>query len=773
MQQPTPVLRAASCVLLLALLLAGCNEREPQPASSEAPAASSEVDSTSDADSTFERDRQTAFRVRADVDAELNSDRGWAADINEPATVQADQPFRLRFEVASGDTSEPRSYRLQVRRNSGEWQALPAEDFPYPEKVYELQLDPAVVRFDQTWQFDRGSSAAMHWEADGYLRIEFGEQDVLALGRPTIQWQPSEYAVEFRLPDAPRARAGVVLERHADGVFTWLELMPESIRVVRTADGQTTVLAEQQLELEFERWMELKAIFEGPELTIELDDEAVIEIERLPTVISNPQLGVYQPENSVADFRSFVIEGESSTPRTSIISSSTFAHGAPTTDLLPVSAAPFTGGAGVSFAKRTPPWSADGGHGEWSFPIVIRRFADNATLNENGDRFDYRLVRADGEPLAADATASVVLEIPEAHLGGTFVETPMRVGPWQAGSGELYFIMEPSETWNRMMIVTSSGGGKIWREADGANRPDTGDLEGLGSVLSGDRIHILHQISDAVLYHVFNTADHSENPNAWVIRDERIATPPQPPTQVADLAVRADGSVVAVYGAGNGIRYRLRSADGRWGEEHAIDGPGQTIVSGPSVVLGSNDVVHLAYTVSDGSAWYRRIGPDENLSEAVRFATDLATGDEDVGAILPLIHLAESDSIGVVYRNQDGRLYVRRVDPQGVWTEPVAISPRVVVQNAVDSDQAGADAVAFGDTIHVLFVEAGTGKLFHASDRDGQWREAGLVVGDADVQWVRGRVLQSADGELVYGFVYDAGSNGGSGRNRYGQIPLR
>ena len=767
MQQPNPVL----WTLALVLLVAGCGDHEPQTSSSDAPIASSEMSST------FAGDRQTAFRVRADFDAALNSDHGWAADINQPATVQADQPFRLRFEVASGDDREPRQYGLQVRRNDGEWQPLLAEDFPYPEKVYELPLDTAAGHMDSTWQIELGSTVAMRRQAEGHLRIETDEQPLLALGRYAIQWQPAEFAVELRLPDDPRARAGVLFQRHDDGSFAWVELMPDVIRVLSISDEQATVLAERRADLEPGRWMELKTVFQGPGLTVELEDQTLIEIERLPNGERSRQLGVYLPEDSVAEFRSFVIEGESSTPPTSIISSSSFAHGALTEDLLPVSSSPFTGGTGVSFAKHTPAWLADGGHGEWSFPIVIRRFADEAVLNENGDRFDYRLVDAGGNVLPADATASVTLAVPDGHLGGTFVETPMRIGPWQAGNGDLYFIMEPSETWNQMLMVKSSDGGKTWREVDGANRPDIGDLEGLGSVLDDGRIHILHQISEEVLYHAFDIADSSNDGDnrldAWAIRDERVAAPPQPPTQVADLAVRADGSIVAFYGAGNGIRYRIRSADGQWGQEYAVDGPDGSILSGPSVMLGNEEIVHLAYTSSAGSAWYRRIGPDGDLTEAVQFASDLATGDEHVGAILPLIYLAESDSIGIVYRTQDGRLHERRVDAQGMWTEPVVISSRTVVQNAVDSDQVGADAIAHGETIHVLFVEAETGHLFHVSNRNGQWREAEPVVNDVNVQWVRGSLLQLADGEPVYGFVYDAGSNGGSGMNRYGQILLR
>ncbi|CAN0566525.1 unnamed protein product, partial [Laminaria digitata] len=53
------------------------------------------------------------------------------------------------------------------------------------------------------------------------------------------------------------------------------------------------------------------------------------------------------------------------------------------------------------------------------------------------------------------------------------------------------------------------------------------------------------------------------------------------------------------------------------------------------------------------------------------------------------------------------------------------------------------------------------------------WRLTPIPVVDGEnVLWVRGTVLEHQDGGAVYGFVYDGGSNGGSGMNRYTQIPL-
>jgi hypothetical protein len=95
-----------------------------------------------------------------------------------------------------------------------------------------------------------------------------------------------------------------------------------------------------------------------------------------------------------------------------------------------------------------------------------------------------------------------------------------------------------------------------------------------------------------------------------------------------------------------------------------------------------------------------------------------------------------------------------------------------VVQNAVDSDQAGADVVVHEGRTHVLFIEEGTGTVYYASaGRTGPFSAPVPVEEGVKAQWIRGQVLDRS-GEAVYGYVFDAGSNGGSGLNRYGFFPL-
>lgn len=484
---------------------------------------------------------------------------------------------------------------------------------------------------------------------------------------------------------------------------------------------------------------------------------------------------------------------ETATPRVSIVSPAGYPAGAATTDLLRGATSTFAPGVGVVLDTLTAPWpsgpdaGAEGSlHSEWEWPLVIRRFADGAVTNEDGDTFEFRMTDRAGRPLAAAAHPWVTVAVPEGLLAGTFVETPERLGPWQTTNGDLYFVMEPAESDNVLMVVRSSDGGRTWAEVDGPGRPATGDLEGFATAFRNGRIHMLHQTSEAVFHHAFGTSDDAHAPDAWVARDELVAEPAEPPTQVAALQARSDGSLVAVYGGPERIRMKVRDVERVWGAETVVDAGLPVRLSGPQTVLGRNDIVHLAYTAKplsaaaapeSGTVWYRRIERDGSLGSPVRIAEGAGVAEEDIGAVAPLVHLAESNTVVVLYRLAEGELWERRILDGGeasqAVTPPVMISERSVVQNSVDSDQVGADAIADGERVHLLFIDEDSGGIYHTeSDAPGSWSSARLVQGGIRTQWVRGARVTRPDGTVAYGFVYDAGSYGGSGFNRYGEITL-
>ncbi len=485
--------------------------------------------------------------------------------------------------------------------------------------------------------------------------------------------------------------------------------------------------------------------------------------------------------------RDFPYPDEISTPRSSVVHATAWRHGDPAGDLLDGSGAAFAGGGAVAKDSVTAPGAIDGAstgpaQTEWEWAVVVRLYADGGVANAAGDAFEFRMVDGAGRPVGVGAggPARVELRVPDRHLGGTYVETPGVLGPWQAPDGALYFPMEPAETYNVLMMVKSVDGGRSWVEVDGRNRPLTDDLEGFATAAHGGRVWMLHQISEAVYLHAFATTDAEDEVDRWVVRDELVAEHSEPPTQVAALVAHPDGRLVAVYADSLGMRSRVRATDGTWGEERRVDGPAGTVSSGVMAARGADGRIHLAYTAGSPEGrdvWYRTLSDDGVPGGATRIATGVGVTDDDIGAVAPLVHLPDSGVTVVLYRLDDGFLYSRSVLDGGSWTPARRVLDRSVVQNGSDSEQVGVDAVGFDGRVIAAVIDEETRDLRLVEGRPDasgaiRWAAPRSLVDDVNAQWVRGAVIRRADGTPVYGIVYDAGSDGGAGMNRYVEWPL-
>jgi hypothetical protein len=463
-------------------------------------------------------------------------------------------------------------------------------------------------------------------------------------------------------------------------------------------------------------------------------------------------------------------------PVMSIVGCEAFFFGEEADNLIDVSQMPANAGAGISLAPTTPGWYPEpetGASAEWEFAMVVRRWADGPQMVKDGDRFALRMVDHLGQPLPGPAPEFSV-EVPVGHLGGTFVETPARIGPYESSGGELYFIMEPTETDNFFMMVKSMDGGRSWLEVDAENRPRISDLEGVGSVRSEDGIiHIVHQISEGVYHHAFATSDHSERKDRWLVNSRLITSHDEPPTQVADVALRPDGSLVAVFAAGNQLQYSILEPNGDWSPAQYLNHEHPAGFTNPSVVCLPDGTVEVAYKGLDGKGWSRQLLTNNSLTPPQQFAHNLGTAESEGMAILPLAYLSGEKATVAVFRQTDGYLYLCQRPMDQSWSEPVRVSDRPVVTNAVDSDQAGADMVVWEDQIIISFIaEEDRDIYFVKMDDPGHIPQARLIVPNIDGSWVRGSVLEGQKRFPVYGLIYDAGSKGGSGYNRYLSIDL-
>ncbi len=538
-------------------------------------------------------DSLTAYRLRSDFTAKLDENRGWAAPVNESATLTVDTPFRIRFEVESDSHPGRRQYGLQYRRNDGPWIYVDAHEFPCP-------------------------SAA--------------------------------------------------------------------------------------------------------------------------------------------------------SPTLSIVGCEAYFYGEEAKDLLAISNLPPNPGAGITLSPATPSWypePATGASAEWEWSLVVRHWADGPEQLVDGERIALRVVDQLGLPLPGNIP-EFTIRVPVQHLGGTFVETPARIGPWETATGELYFIMEPTETDNVFMMVKSTDEGRTWFEADGAHRPWADDLEGVGSVMTGNGvIHIVHQTSDHVFYHAFATSENKETPDRWIIDSRVIASPPEPPTQVADITVRPDGSLVTVYGAGPTVHYSIRNNKGEWSQGRRID-PDQPNLTSPTILCRPDGLTDIVYKSMDGKAWARRLSPDNTLSAPRVIAHKLGNSENETVAILPLAYLAGIESTLAVFRKADVYLYMSLSLENKSWSSPLKVSNHKVVTNAVDSEQVGADVISFQDRVYLVYIREDNRDLYMSTIHDfSQTPESTMIVEGIEGSWVRGQILEHHSDSPVYGIVYDAGSKGGSGFNRF------
>ncbi|MBN1466524.1 exo-alpha-sialidase, partial [candidate division KSB1 bacterium] len=293
--------------------------------------------------------------------------------------------------------------------------------------------------------------------------------------------------------------------------------------------------------------------------------------------------------------------------------------------------------------------------------------------------------------------------------------------------------------------------------------------ESVHSQLAGDTIHILHQVTESALYHAFRTSDHPTHPDTWAIRDEPAGFV-EAVAQTASMVVRSDGSIVAFYLGQEKIHYSIRSADGAWGQVMTLDPDLESNQAGPQAVLGENDVIHLAHYETDGTIWYRQLLPDGTLTPGQQLAAGAGTSRAEYGAVLPLLYNPQKDEVIIIYRLATGNLWERRA-VKNVLTEATKITEHKVITDAVDSQQAGADAVLDGDIAYVLFIEESSRSINSTSDKGG-WQPARLLVDDILGSWVRGNIYIRPDGVKVYGYIYDAGSDGGAGMNRFNELIL-
>lgn len=471
--------------------------------------------------------------------------------------------------------------------------------------------------------------------------------------------------------------------------------------------------------------------------------------------------------------------------------SAQYADGDATTNILSGSSATFAAGTGNE-DNDTGLWNNGTAHGEFEWAVLIRRtfgtFPNSPTgHNVDGDEFEFRLSTTAGDAFSERVLLpKVTLNVPARLLGGTIVETPGRMGPHKDGNGNLYYLMEYSETYPLAALMKSGDGGNTWVPQDVLSPPEKRDWESADILISGTELKVFQQQGQNVFFHTFRTSEDG-TPDTWNIKDE-VAAATQPSTntnQCASLVRRSDGSFVAFFcedlsSSFGRVAYNVRSSGGTWGTEVIIDSEASTAFEWAVGVLGESDLTHIFYLDrTNGIVYYRTLTSGGTLSGRTQIATGLTgSGDSNIAGILPAVYYddAGAEKVLVVYKKSDDKLYAVTVT-DGTPGSEQAVTSEPVVSNVGGSHSPGAALVVDGTTAYVVYGDNSTKDLWLRSSVNGAaWSSATEIEDNVTVDLVTASVFTHSagnGGDKVIGYVFDNGSEGFTGKLTYGEHILQ
>lgn len=488
-----------------------------------------------------------------------------------------------------------------------------------------------------------------------------------------------------------------------------------------------------------------------------------------------------QVKRNAGSFVDLDVLGGAAAPAVQAVLSSQYADGDAATELL-TNTTTYVNGEGLE-DNLSGNYSLTSEELELEFCLMIMSFHDGPTQNVATDTLEFRVVEGDGTVFGGTYTNPVVTVSETAgYIGGAYIEHPHDIGPFKDTNGALYFPIEYAETENSMAMLKSADGGDTWRPMDAANRPTQGDIEGLSIFQDGDTLHIAHAKS-AIFYHRFRMSDHSTNPDTWEIIDESVdATITGHSTQSCSIVKRADGTIVMFYAdAASPDRCRYKIRNGTWGSQLNLDSEATNNFVSPWCVLGESDTTHILYKDdTNGIMYHQTLNSSDTLGTRQSIVTSMDTSlvRDDIPYLRPLYY----DDGGVevivtIYKKLSGSqpIYSTHIRDGTPQTEALVSS------NNVEEDEGGnhmviADAAVDVKEAWVFYGEDNVYDIWYDSnDDEGGW---GTDVEEQDAvtaHWIRANVFTHSSGnggDKVFGYVWDDGSDGGTGRIRYDELVL-
>jgi hypothetical protein len=434
---------------------------------------------------------------------------------------------------------------------------------------------------------------------------------------------------------------------------------------------------------------------------------------------------------------------------------------------------------------------------ELEYALMIMQWYDGPAKVADSNTIQFRVVEADNTAFTTySQTPTVTVNMPTGYIGGTMVESPNHLGPVADSNGNIYTIIEPSETDPKMMMIKSTDGGDSWAEIDGAGRPVQEDLECVDIQQVDDVLHILCHDGGAVYYHTFQTSDHA-SADQWGTIDNAVITGISLGTgqQTCALGVHSSGDKIAVYNklsTSDRLFFKVDTGGG-WGSEQNLE-----VTSGynwhwATGIFDANGVFHVFYSGEDGvngeiyhvditeisTVW--TLGSRESIDTAAGDGNDY---DADIVPPVTWGSGASADVMMAYIDPDDDKLYSVVVTNNGSPGTRKALSDNAIAYNPGDADMPGftnsrqpaASLSVNGTDVYCHFSDGTTLDLYRdtAAD-DGGWTTDVEELDGKTVQWVRSHTFTHSSGnggKTVVGYIYDNGSDGGTGHIWYGELEI-
>ena len=471
---------------------------------------------------------------------------------------------------------------------------------------------------------------------------------------------------------------------------------------------------------------------------------------------------------------------------TEVVASAQYVNDAATTNLLAGSSKTFEAGVGLE-DNLTPSITLTNEHTEYEWALRIRlsygQGASYHARNADGDTFEYRVYDVALGVLATNVTPTVTLNVPDYLIGGTFAETPNRAGPICDANGNLYVILEYADTSSWPMILKSADGGKSWLPQNTANAPTNDDLESVDIEQVGSTLHILQYANYEIYYDTFRTSDNA-SPDTWGVQNQLIHNPTvDPGNQYGSIAVRSDGSVVAVYRTDPSATFqrlglRVRSTGGTWGSEQIIDSTASVSFSAAEVVRGEADLVYVFYVdLTNGALYYKTLSTGDVLSARTQIATGLSTsGSREHAAIKPVYYDDDgAETVVVMYSKSTDILWAKPIVNGTPGTE-LQVSGVAVLGNANSTSGPIAASALSGKTVYAAYSDASTSDIWYDENADAAgWATDVEILNNTTCRTISANVYTHSAGNggaKVLGYFYDTSSGGYTGELFYGEYVL-